>query len=100
VVRSCPRFASNWPVAALAAAVRTSGDDPDCHHRRDLHGDTRHAAARLSRRRASTYAKGERLIWLEPHVLNKLRALREPGDDYSDVISRLVGVGHGSLNRS
>jgi hypothetical protein len=35
-------------------------------------------------------ANGERLIWLEPHVLNRLRALRGPGESYSDVILRLV----------
>ena len=29
---------------------------------------------------------GDRLIWLEPHVLAKLRALRGPGESYSDVI--------------
>ena len=40
--------------------------------------------------------RGERLIWLEPHVVNRLRAMRGPGESYSDVIitislSRLVG---------
>ena len=34
--------------------------------------------------------KGERLIWLEPHIAAKLRALRGPGESYSDVILRLV----------
>ena len=33
---------------------------------------------------------GQRLVWLEPHVVNKLRALRGPGESYSDVILRLV----------
>jgi hypothetical protein len=32
---------------------------------------------------------GERLIWLEPHIVNKLRYLRGPGESYSDVILRL-----------
>jgi hypothetical protein len=31
---------------------------------------------------------GERLVWLETHVVNKLRALRRPGESYSDVILR------------
>jgi hypothetical protein len=35
---------------------------------------------------------GERLIWLEPHILNKLRYLRGPGESYSDVIIRLAGT--------
>jgi hypothetical protein len=33
---------------------------------------------------------GQRLVWLEPHVLNKLRALRRPGESYSDVILRVA----------
>jgi hypothetical protein len=28
---------------------------------------------------------GERLVWLEPHVLNQLRALPGPGESYSDM---------------
>jgi hypothetical protein len=31
-------------------------------------------------------AKGERQIWLEPRVLDRLKALRGPGESYSDVI--------------
>jgi hypothetical protein len=33
---------------------------------------------------------GERQIWLEPHILNKLRHLRGPGESYSGVILRLA----------
>jgi hypothetical protein len=33
---------------------------------------------------------GERLIWLEPGVVDRLRALRGPGDSYSDVILALA----------
>jgi hypothetical protein len=35
-------------------------------------------------------AKGERLIWLEPSVVNKLRFLRAPGESFSDVILRVA----------
>ena len=35
-------------------------------------------------------AKGERDIWLEPGVVNKLRFLRGPGETYSDVILRVT----------
>ncbi len=38
-------------------------------------------------------AKGERLIWLEERWLNKLDAMRKPGENYSDVILRLVELG-------
>jgi hypothetical protein len=34
--------------------------------------------------------KAERLIWLEPDAVNRLRALRRPGESYSDVILRLA----------
>ena len=34
--------------------------------------------------------RGERLIWLEPTVVNRLRAMRGPGASYSDVILRLI----------
>ena len=33
---------------------------------------------------------GERLIWLEPNVVDRLRALRGPGEDWSDVILGLA----------
>jgi hypothetical protein len=32
--------------------------------------------------------RGERLIWLDPLALNRLRAMRGPGESYSDVILR------------
>jgi hypothetical protein len=37
--------------------------------------------------------KGERLIWLEPNVVDRLRTLRGRGEDYSDVILRLASEG-------
>jgi hypothetical protein len=36
--------------------------------------------------------KGERLIWLDPRVVDRLSALRGPGESYSDVILRLVEI--------
>ena len=36
----------------------------------------------------------------EPHVLNNLRALRGPGESYSNVILLPAAVGHESLNGS
>jgi hypothetical protein len=32
------------------------------------------------------------LIWLERHVLDRLRAMRGHGENYSDVILRLVEI--------
>lgn len=37
-------------------------------------------------------ANGERLIWLDPSVVNRLGAMRGPGESYGDVILRLVEV--------
>jgi hypothetical protein len=34
--------------------------------------------------------KGERYVWLEPQVINRLRAMRGPGEGYSDVILRIA----------
>ena len=34
--------------------------------------------------------KGERLIWLAPDVVSRLRSLRGPGESYSDVILQLA----------
>ena len=41
---------------------------------------------------AKPNAKGERLIWVEAAVVDKLSALRRPGESYSDVILRLVEI--------
>jgi len=35
---------------------------------------------------------GERLVWLEAAVVDRLTALRGPGESYSDVILRLVDM--------
>jgi hypothetical protein len=36
---------------------------------------------------------GERLIWLELRVVDRLRAMRGRGEDYSQVILRLAAEG-------
>ena len=35
-------------------------------------------------------AQGERMIWLDATVVERLSAMRGPGESYSDVILRLV----------
>jgi hypothetical protein len=37
-------------------------------------------------------ARGERLVWLEPRVVDRLAAMREPSESYSAVILRLIEV--------
>ena len=39
---------------------------------------------------AETGEKGQRLIWLDEVVVERLAAMRQPGESYSDVIMRLV----------
>jgi hypothetical protein len=34
--------------------------------------------------------RGERLIWVEPTVLARLKAMRGPGESFSDVILRIA----------
>jgi hypothetical protein len=36
--------------------------------------------------------KGEREIWLDDGVINRLRLMREPNESYSDVILRLAAL--------
>jgi hypothetical protein len=38
----------------------------------------------------ATNERGERLIWLDPTLVNRLRAQRGPGESYSDVILRIA----------
>jgi hypothetical protein len=45
-------------------------------------------------------AKGERLIWLEARVIDKLAAMRGPGESYSDVILRVAAFEAGANARS
>jgi hypothetical protein len=37
-----------------------------------------------------TSERGERLIWRDHAVLDRLKAMREPGESYSDAILRLA----------
>ena len=40
---------------------------------------------------AEPTVSGERLIWLEPSMVDRLKAMRGPGESWSDVILRLAG---------
>jgi hypothetical protein len=37
-------------------------------------------------------AQGEKLIWLDRAVIDRLRAMRGPSESYSDTIVRLAGM--------
>jgi hypothetical protein len=34
--------------------------------------------------------RGERYVWLQPRVVDRLRSLRGPGESYNDVILRIA----------
>jgi hypothetical protein len=36
--------------------------------------------------------RGKRLVWLQTSVVDRLTAMREPSESYSDVILRLIEV--------
>ena len=40
----------------------------------------------------ATNERGERLVWLAPTVVDRLRAMRGPGESYSEVIVRIAGA--------
>jgi hypothetical protein len=44
-------------------------------------------------------AKGERFVWLEPPVADRLTAMRGPDESYSDVILRLVALEAGASRK-
>jgi hypothetical protein len=45
----------------------------------------------------ATNERGERLIWLDHAVVARLRAMRGPGESYSDVILRIAGGALGDV---
>jgi hypothetical protein len=40
----------------------------------------------------ATDERGERNVWLAPTVIDRLRAMRGPGESYSEVIVRIAGA--------
>jgi hypothetical protein len=40
----------------------------------------------------ATNERGERMVWLEPRVADRLKAMRGPGESYSHVILRLAEI--------
>jgi hypothetical protein len=46
---------------------------------------------------AEANERGERLIWLEAAMVDRLGAMRRPGESYSDVSLRLVEIEAGAI---
>ena len=68
-----------------------SAHDPHRHHRRGVRDHRPDALLGSVGYENKTNERGERLIWLEPTVVNRLRAMRGAGESYSDVILKLAG---------
>ena len=67
------------------------GDDPHFHLDRRVRSDRQYAPARVGYE-PELSPKGERWIWLETAMVERLRAMRGPDESYSDVILRLVEI--------
>ena len=50
----------------------------------------------MSGLRQSCAPNGEFYVWLEPKYVDRLRAMRKPGESYSDVILRLAEANEGA----
>jgi hypothetical protein len=60
------------------------------HHRSGVRGDSLHAPLGSVGYENEINERGERLIWLDRAVVDRLRWLRGPGESYSDVILRVA----------
>jgi hypothetical protein len=45
-------------------------------------------------------ARGERMVWLDPAIVARLKAMRGPGESYSDGVLRLAKGGAGEARVS
>jgi hypothetical protein len=74
----------------LQSPPLSSGVSSFCSEDRRLRGDLRHLALGSTGYEAEPSATGERQIWIEEVWVNRVAAMRGPGESYSDVILRLV----------
>ena len=84
-------WVASFGALQFESGVRSSAaNDPHRHHPAAFNA----VSARLPLGTVSFECEpddnGERLIWLAPEVVNRLRAMRGPGESYSDVILKLV----------
>jgi hypothetical protein len=77
-------------VGAVCIERKPDGQRSDCRHPSRLRRDV---AARQRELRERDQRARERYVWLPPNVVNRLKAQRQPGESYSDVILRLAAEG-------
>jgi len=90
------RITSLWPSAPeLLAAARRAPYRPAHPHRHHPAFEAIVATLPLGSvgYENAVNERGERLIWLEPKFVDRLGALRGPGESYSDVILRMAKAG-------
>ena len=86
MVTSCPR---RWR-AGLPRDRLASQHDRDLNHGRGLRGHQGNATGGRGLWPIQPDGLGGVRIWLEHKFVDRLRALRSPGESYSDVIIRLA----------
>ncbi len=67
-----------------------ASDDPHRDQRGRVRRDRPYDALGSTGYENATNERGERHVWLAPNVVDRLRAMRGPGETYSDVILRLA----------
>jgi hypothetical protein len=77
---------SGDPRSSAQPIFRTPQSQAKCRCVGHCHLD----AGRLRASEAETNAKGERLIWLDARVVDRMRAPQGPGESYRDVILKLL----------
>jgi hypothetical protein len=99
VIRQRPRVGSRAvipsPRCDVAIVGRSSkklaADDPHRYHHRRLPRDCATLPLGSVAVEAKANEHGERYVWLEPAMADRLGAMRGPGEGYSDVILRIAG---------
>jgi hypothetical protein len=66
------------------------GHDQDRDQRRGVRGDCPDAPARQRGYEAEPNEQGDRTVWLEEAMADRLGAMRGPGESFSDAILRLA----------
>ena len=89
VARGCSRQNKTAAETPPRPACPYLPHDPHLDHPRRLRGDRRDPAIKCWRRGQSC-ANGDRYIWLDPRYVERLLAIRRPGESYSDVIPRVA----------
>jgi hypothetical protein len=74
----------------LSAGWRLTPNDPQSPSPKPPSTRYRHPPARQRGLRVRANERGEKLVWLEDAMADRLGAMRKPGESYGDVILRIA----------